>query len=105
MTTGVHDHGEGPLVASAVTSQHLRDARQREGLVERPPDECLDPGQGPGLVRPAVRNRALGQLDLQHGEQRVAQLRRGDRPRRAQPLAASFLPGPALPLHRAFADS
>ncbi len=92
------------LMTPAMPTQRLRDPRQRHRLVKTPADQGLDPGQSPSLVRPAMRDRPLGQLLLEHDEQRVAQLRTGRRATRTNPALTCRPPGLPPPLDRPDAD-
>ena len=88
------------LVRPAVPVQQRGRSLRGVALVEPPSDERRNPGDGPGLVRPPVRDRALVEFLLEHGEQFVAQDRARDRARRVQAGLAPIGPRLVPPLHR-----
>jgi hypothetical protein len=55
----------------------------------------------PGLVRPAVRDRALGQRLLQYREQLLAEIGQRHRPHGPKTVRAGVPPGPTPPLNGA----
>jgi hypothetical protein len=65
-----------------------------------PPDQRLDPGQGPAFVFEAMRGRALAEFLLEHGELFIGDGRGVRRTRRTQGLHAALTPGTTPAFHR-----
>src|SRR5207244_4415375 len=69
--------------------------------MEQPPDQGLDPAEGPPLVTgEPVRQRPLPQLEFQPGPLLRAQPLPRHRPLRPQRLSPAVPPGPVPPPHR-----